>query len=39
MLVFGLQAYIIERFNQKSVDGKSEKKDPPGNIGIKFIIK
>ena len=34
-----LHAYIIERLIQKSVELKSLKKDPLGNIGKKLIIK
>ena len=39
ILVFLLHAYIIERLIQKSVELKSLKKDPLGNIGIKFNIR
>ena len=34
-----MQAYIIDRFIQKNVELKSAKKDPPGKIGKKLIIK
>ena len=39
IFVLELQAYIIERFSQNSVELRSPKKDPLGNKGKKFIIK
>ena len=39
IFVLELQAYIIDKFNQKSVELKSPKKDPLGKIGKKLIIK
>ena len=39
MFVFGLQAYISDKFIQNKVELKSPKKEPLGNIGKKFIIK
>ena len=39
ILVFGLTAYIIERFNQKSVKLESPKKAPLGKTGTSITIK
>ena len=39
MFVFGLQAYINDKFIQNKVELKSPKKEPLGKIGKKFIIK
>ena len=39
MFVFGLQAYINDKFIQNKVELKSPKKEPLGNIGIKLSTK
>ena len=39
MFVFGLQAYISDKFIQNRVELKSLKKEPLGNIGIKLSTK
>ena len=39
IFVLELQAYIIDKFNQKNVELKSAKKDPLGKTGKKLIIK
>ena len=38
MFVFGLQAYISDKFIQNKVELKSPKKEPLGNIGKNLLL-